>query len=108
MAPLMLRVSPIWLLISELRSIACRRISRSIRATRLAGSRKSGRTTIDSKVSRHSNASITASVDTSVITLVTTFGIVPVIALCAPTTSLFSREMISPLFVWVKNRIDIF
>ncbi len=31
-------------------------------------------------------------------------GMVPVMAFCAPTTSLLKREMISPDLVWVKKR----
>ncbi len=50
----------------------------------------------DSSASRHSMVIITASVEISVTTLVTMLGTVPVMALCAPTTSLLKRETISP------------
>ena len=50
---------------------------------------------------------ITASVETSVITFVTMLGNVPLMAFWAPTTSLLKREMISPDFVWVKKRRDM-
>ena len=72
--------------------------------TRRAGSRNSGSTTTESRASRHSMVIITASVETRVMPLVTISGSVPVTALCAPTTSLLKREMISPDLVWVKKR----
>ncbi len=95
------------LLISALFSIAARRMRRKVRATRRAGSRKSGKTMTDSNASRHSMVIITASVEISVTTLVTMLGTVPVMALCAPTTSLLKRETISPDLVSVKKRSDM-
>ncbi len=100
-------VSLTMLLISALCSMAERRMPRRVRATRRAGSRKSGRTTTESSASRHSMEIITANVETSVTTLVTMLGTVPVMAFCAPTTSLLKREMISPDLVSVKKRRDM-
>ena len=48
-----------------------------------------------------------ASVLTSVITLVIRSTMVPLMARCAPTTSLFSRDISSPVLVLVKKRSDM-
>ena len=61
----------------------------------------------DSSVNRHSMLIITTSVETSVTVLVMMLGTVPVMALCAPTTSLLKRETISPDLVSVKKRSDM-
>ena len=103
----MVSVSLMILLISALFSMAVRRMPRSVDATRRAGNRKSGSTTTDSSASRHSMEIMTTSVETSVTVLVTMLGMVPVIALCAPTTSLLKRETISPDLVSVKKRSDM-
>ena len=51
--------------------------------------------------------SITAIVVATVMRLVTTFPSVPVIADCAPMTSLFSRLISAPVCVRVKNATGI-
>ena len=51
--------------------------------------------------------SMIASVRITWMTFVTMLISVPVTARCAPTTSLFSRAMISPVFVLVKKRSDM-
>jgi len=103
----MLRVSLMAVLMEELYSMASRRISRRITATRRAGRRKRGSTTTASPASRHSMEIITARVEIRVTTLVTMLGMAPVTAFCAPTTSLVKREMISPALVTVKKRMDM-
>ena len=62
-----------------------------------------GSTMSDSRVRRHSRAAIVARVVTSTMTLLTTEPNVLVSALCAPTTSLLSREVIAPVGVRVKK-----
>ena len=66
-----------------------------------------GSTTSASRVSRHSRASIAASVVVSTTTLLTTLPRVLVTAVCAPTTSLFNREISAPVGVRVKKAIGI-
>ena len=60
-----------------------------------------------SSVSRHSSRSMITSALTSVTELVNTSTIVPLTARWAPMTSLFSRDMSSPVLVWVKKRRDM-
>ena len=55
------------------------------------------------RVSLHSRASIAMSVSVSVMTFETTVPSVPVTALCAPITSLFSRLIKAPVCVRVKK-----
>ena len=106
-APLMLSVSLTMLLISALCSMALRRMSRRMRPTRRAGNMKSGTTNTDMIANRHSMLTMMTTVETRVTMLVRMLGRVPVMAFCAPTTSLLKREMISPDLVWVKKRMPI-
>ena len=66
-----------------------------------------GSTTKVSSVRRHSSASIAVNVVTSTITLLTTLPSVLVTAVCAPMTSLLSRDVMEPVGVRVKNAIGI-
>jgi hypothetical protein len=59
------------------------------------------------KVNRHSKASIMLNVATKDTKFETMDTRVLLIALCAPMTSLFNRDINSPVRVWVKNRSDI-
>ena len=58
-------------------------------------------------MSRHSSASITATVADTEITLVVTSTMVLVTAFWAPITSLLSRLTSSPLLLAVKKRSDM-
>ena len=106
-APATLNRSVICVFISALVLICSREIACSRRPTRLAGMMNSGSTTSASSVSRHSSASIATSVVTSTTTLLTTLPSVLVTAVCAPTTSLFSRLVSAPVCVRVKKAIGI-
>ncbi len=66
-----------------------------------------GSTTSVSRVRRHSSAIIAPRVVTRTMTLLTTLPSVLVTAVCAPMTSLLSREVIEPVGVRVKNAIGI-
>ena len=57
-------------------------------------------------VSRHSSVTMMASAETTAIRLEAMFTSVLVTACCAPTTSLLSRAMSSPVLLSVKNRND--
>ena len=93
--------------ISALYIICSRTTPRTRRPRTRAGIRKSGSTATASSVSRHSSRSMIASTKTSVTTFVTRSTKVPVTARCAPPTSLFSRDISSPVLVWVKKRSDM-
>ena len=82
-------------------SISLRDVSRNAFENRLPSNRNAGSTAIPSSVSRHSRASITASVADTEMTLVITSTSVLVTAFCAPTTSLLSRLTSSPLLLVV-------
>ena len=60
-----------------------------------------------SRVSCHWSQNIAANVVASTITLLTTLPSVLVTAVCAPITSLLSRDVIDPVGVRVKNAIGI-
>ena len=67
----------------------------------------SGNTMRVSSVSCHWSQNMAASVVVSTITLLTMLPNVLVTAVWAPTTSLFSRDVIDPVGVRVKNAIGI-
>ena len=79
----------------------------SLVPTRRAGMMKMGRTINVSSVRRHSSANIAARVVRSTMTLLTTLPSVLVTAVWAPMTSLFSRDVIDPVGVLVKNATGI-
>ena len=106
-APDTLKRSVICVFIAALCAICSREMPCSRRPTRRAGMMKIGSTTSVSSVSRHSNASIAPSVVNSTITLLTTLPSVLVTAVCAPITSLLSRDVIEPVGVRVKKAIGI-
>ena len=68
---------------------------------------KQGNKITPTRVNRHSSASMIAIVAATVITLVTKATMVLLMAFCAPTTSLLSRLISSPVLVLVKKRKDI-
>ncbi len=68
---------------------------------------KIGSTSSVSRVSCHCRKNIAASVVTSTMTLLTMLPNVLVTAVCAPITSLLSREVIEPVGVLVKKAIGI-
>ena len=102
-APDTLNRSVIWLFISAFTLICSREMVCRRWPTRLAGMMKMGNTTSAMRVRRHSRRIIAANVVTSTMTLLTTLPNVLVTAVCAPTTSLFSRLMSAPVWVRVKN-----
>ncbi len=87
-----------------LRSIDVRVIPRRVRPIRRAGRMKRGRIAIPNRVSRHSRLIMIAKVAIKATVLLAKVTIVPVTARCAPTTSLFSRDINSPARVFVKKR----
>ena len=93
--------------IRAFRSICSSVIRRRIFATLRAGNVKRGRAAIASSVSRQSARSITTRMTATETMLENTVTKVPVIACCAPTTSVLTREISSPVLVAVKNRSDI-
>ena len=103
----MLSVSLMIAFMRALRSIDCRDTSRSAFPKRRPSSRKIGSTARPSTVRRHSRASMIASVPATWIRLVVTSTRVLVTALCAPTTSLLSRLINSPVLLLVKKRSDM-
>ena len=92
---------------SAFRSKDCLVILRSRFATLRAGSRKSGSMATLMIVSCQFRESIIDNVNNTLVAFVIMLINVPVIARCAPTTSLLRRAMISPVFVLVKKRNDI-
>ena len=106
-APATLNRSVICAFISALVAMFSRLITCSLRPTRLAGTTNSGSTTSASRVSCHCRASIAMRVVTSTTTLLTTLPSVLVTAVCAPTTSLFSRLTSAPVWVRVKKATGI-
>ena len=106
-APLTFRVSFIRMFMSALRSKDCRVMSLRRFATLRAGTRKSGNIAILMMVSCQFRVSIMDSVKMTRVVLVIMLINVPVTARWAPTTSLFRRAIISPVFVLVKKRKDI-
>ncbi len=70
---------------------------------RFAGMMKNGNTIRVRIVRRHSRASMNVMVTTTAITLENTVPSVLVTACCAPTTSLFMRDISAPVCVRVKN-----
>ena len=72
---------------------------------RFAGMMNAGRIASVRSVSRHSSASMKASVTATEITLENTVPSVLVTACCAPITSLFIRDISEPVWVRVKNEI---
>ena len=107
-APETLNRSVICVFNAALSPICSREMSCSRTPTRRAGIMNTGNTTSDSTVSRHSSASIAPSVVTNTTTFDTTLPSVPVTAVCAPTTSLFSRLISAPVCVRVKKAIGMF
>ncbi len=106
-APDTLSVSSIMAFISALSVICSRTVARTRLPSTRAGIRNSGRTAAANSVSRQSSLSMMARALTSVITFANRSMNVPVTARCAPITSLFSRDISSPVFVFVKNRSDM-
>ncbi len=106
-APLILSVSFMVAFISAFTSIERRVSARKVRPIRRAGKMKKGKIAKPSKVSRHSSASMMPSVAISETTFEMMDIIVLLIARCAPITSLFSRDINSPVRVWVKKRRDM-
>ena len=106
-APLTLSVSFIRALISALSSICWSVIRLRMRPIRRDGRMNSGRIMTPKSVSRHSSDIITISVLNSETTFVVILISVPVTACCAPFTSLFIRDISSPVLVLVKKRILI-
>ena len=93
--------------ISALSVIWRRTIALSFRPRKRAGTRKSGRTATARRVRRHSSPNMITRALTSVMELVNTSTSVPLTARWAPMTSLFRREMSSPVLTPVKKRRDI-
>ena len=102
-APDTLNRSVIWVFISAFTFICSRAMTVRREPTRRAGMMNTGSTTRAMRVSRHSRATMAASVVTSTMTLLTTLPKVLVTAFWAPTTSLLSRLMRAPVWVRVKN-----
>src|SRR5699024_5329902 len=73
-----------------------------------AGKRNTGNNTKDTTVICHDVVSMTTSVTPKVTIFMTTVGSVRAIAVCAPITSLLSRETSAPVRARVKNAIGIF
>ena len=106
-APDTLSVSSIIAFISALSVICSRTVARTRRPSTRAGMRNSGSTAVASSVRRQSRRSMMINALTSVMTLVNRSTKVPVTARCAPITSLLSRDISSPVFVFVKKRSDM-
>ena len=91
--------------ISALRLKPSRVMPASRRPTRLAGTMNTGSSSSDRTDNRHSNTTMAPMVVARVTTLETTVPNVPVTALWAPITSLFSRLTRAPVWVRVKKAI---
>ncbi len=106
-APATLNRSVICAFISAFVDMFSRLIACSRRPTRLAGTTNSGSTIRAINVSCHCRANIASSVVINTMMLLTTLPSVLVTAVCAPTTSLFSRLVSAPVCVRVKKAIGI-
>ena len=96
-----------WAFIAALASIWLRATSPSSLPTRRAKKMKRGSMATASRVRRHSSPSITTSTVAAPRMLATSETKVPVTACWAPTTSLFSRDISSPVLVLVKKPSDM-